>query len=94
MSQTFYFDWRCVSVGLPDAAAERQGIATRIRQGVWHDWDAPGDAREPAPSYRLVIDDSSGQIIGGTLYGPEAGSCVEELRSLITRSMRDEELGN
>ncbi|OYP30476.1 hypothetical protein [Rhodopirellula sp. MGV] len=89
MSDTFILDWRCISVGMPDTVAERQGITIRVRQGVWRDWDDaseqrfPNDAAATSPSYRLVIDDTNGQVLGGTLYGPDAGRCVDELRELI-----------
>ncbi|MCC9599080.1 hypothetical protein LOC67_00800 [Stieleria sp. JC731] len=84
MSEPFILDWRCISVGMPDLVAERQGITVRIRQGVWRDWDnRQVDSPSVSPCYRLVIDDASGQVLGGTLYGPEAGRCVEELRQMI-----------
>lgn len=95
MSQTFHIDWRCASTGMSDIVAERLGIRTRTRQGVWGDWhsECHDEASCPHhPSYRFLIDDSTGQIIGGTLYGPEAGEVIDKLKSVIAAELCDDEL--
>lgn len=101
MPPTFCPDWRCASTGMSDLDANRIGIPTQTQQGVWGDWVAPTDG-QPAtsdglgevsdeqgdhPSYRIVVNQHTDQIVGATLYGPGAAERIALLRFAIDEGL-------
>ncbi len=84
MPATFCPDWRCASTGMSDLDANRIGIATRMYQGVWGDWvgKTPNNSKA-SPSYRIVVNEQTGQIVGATVYGSGAAKWMPLLRLMI-----------
>ncbi|KHL00060.1 pyridine nucleotide-disulfide oxidoreductase [Microbacterium mangrovi] len=75
--QVVFSDPAVASVGLTAAAAERAGIAVRVRD---YDMSAVSGAYEAADHYRgqarLVIDDARNVVVGATFAGPDVAELL------------------
>ncbi|MGV8991213.1 MAG: dihydrolipoyl dehydrogenase family protein [Thiobacillus sp.] len=63
-------------VGLQEAEARKQGLAFHVQYASVPDWYTARRVNESAYAYKVLVEKSSGRILGAHLVGPEAAEVI------------------
>ena len=64
------------AVGLSEAEARRQGLTFRMQQRLASDWFTARQGAEPVYGFKVMVEESSGHILGAHLVGPHADEVI------------------
>jgi glutathione reductase (NADPH) len=79
-------------VGLTEAAARAQGLQLRVKSKDSASWFSNRRVREPAAMFKTIVDESTGQILGAHLLGPNATDVINIFALAIRSGLRDRDL--
>lgn len=71
-------------VGLTESDARQKGLEFDIKQGDTSGWYSARRVAETASAYKILLDKSTGQLLGAHLLGPEA----DELANVFVLALR------
>lgn len=63
-------------VGLGEASAHEQGLRFKVHSQKASDWFTARQAAEPTYGYKVLVEESSGRILGAHLVGPHADEVI------------------
>lgn len=64
------------SVGLNEEQARKQGIKFKVNSQKASDWFTARQAAEPVYGFRVLVEETSGRILGAHLVGPHADEVI------------------
>jgi glutathione reductase (NADPH) len=75
------------SVGLQEGAARDRGLAFRVNQEGTSSWYSSRRVAERYSGFKVLVDESSGRILGAHLLGPDAGETINIFALAIRRGL-------
>jgi glutathione reductase (NADPH) len=79
-------------VGLTEAAARAEGLHVRVKCEDTASWFSSQRVREPAAMFKTIVDESTGQILGAHLLGPDATDVINIFALAIRSGLRERDL--
>jgi glutathione reductase (NADPH) len=74
-------------VGWTEAEAIKNGIDYRLEQGDWSEFNSMKKVGETHAMYKVLVDQSSNQIVGAHLLGPEAAETINLFALAMTANI-------
>jgi glutathione reductase (NADPH) len=75
------------SVGLQQQAAQQRGLRFQTNHQTTSDWYSSRRVGEDCSGYKVLVEESSGHILGAHLLGPEAGETINLFALAIRRGL-------
>lgn len=78
--------------GLIEARAREQGLDVEIRSGDMSDWYSTRHLAAQAAFYKVVLEKSTGKILGAAIFGPNAEEQLNMLALAVHQGLRHEDI--
>lgn len=75
------------SVGLQERRAREQGVTFRVNQQDTSSWYSSRRVAESCSGFKVLVEESSGRILGAHLLGPEAGETINIFALAIRKGL-------
>jgi glutathione reductase (NADPH) len=80
------------SVGLSEEKAREQGLKFQVHRQKALDWYTARRVAESTYGFKVLVEESSGQILGAHLVGPHADEVINVFALAIRQSVSAEDL--
>ena len=80
------------AVGLTEAQARQKGLKFRLKSQKASDWFTAHQAAQPVYGYKVMIEESSDQVVGAHLVGPHADEVINVFALAIRHGLTANDL--
>lgn len=80
------------SVGMHEQAARQLALKTHVNQGDTASWYSSRRVAERFSGFKVLVEETSGRLLGGYLLGPDAGETINIFAFAIRKGLTSADL--